>query len=162
MDVQPRFHLEIGLVKLAKAGHMRDIEEVLRDLKPETGVIDSVQSVKVCGSARTEPDAVRPGRSTTATIGNKGFNRPAVRAVAEAVPSSDGCCRRARTTKAREDGTRQDHGDDGIASFASTIARPQDRRQFAEFGQRRTPREALSGSIPGDIAQVKPPKGETP
>src|SRR4029450_10625873 len=30
---QPRFHLEIGLVKLAKAGHMRDIEEVIRDLK---------------------------------------------------------------------------------------------------------------------------------
>jgi DNA polymerase III subunit gamma/tau len=30
---QPRLHLEIGLVKLAKAGHMRDIEEVIRELK---------------------------------------------------------------------------------------------------------------------------------
>jgi len=30
---QPRLHLEIGLVKLAKAGHMRDIEDVIRDLK---------------------------------------------------------------------------------------------------------------------------------
>jgi DNA polymerase-3 subunit gamma/tau len=30
---QPRLHLEIGLVKLAKAGRMRDIEDVIRDLK---------------------------------------------------------------------------------------------------------------------------------
>src|SRR6185436_6886928 len=32
-STQPRLHLEVGLVKLAKAGHMRDIEDVLRDLK---------------------------------------------------------------------------------------------------------------------------------
>jgi DNA polymerase-3 subunit gamma/tau len=32
-SAQPRFHLEVGLVKLAKTGHMKDIEEVLRDLK---------------------------------------------------------------------------------------------------------------------------------
>jgi len=32
-SAQPRFHLEVGLVKLAKAGHIKDIEEVLRDLK---------------------------------------------------------------------------------------------------------------------------------
>jgi DNA polymerase-3 subunit gamma/tau len=30
---QPRFHLEIGFVKLAKIGHVRDIEEVLREVK---------------------------------------------------------------------------------------------------------------------------------
>jgi DNA polymerase-3 subunit gamma/tau len=30
---QPRFHLEVGLVKLAKVGHVREIEEVLRDIK---------------------------------------------------------------------------------------------------------------------------------
>ncbi len=30
---QPRFHLEVGLVKLAKIGHMREIEEVLREMK---------------------------------------------------------------------------------------------------------------------------------
>ena len=30
---QPRFHLEVGLVKLARSAHMRDIEDVLRDLK---------------------------------------------------------------------------------------------------------------------------------
>jgi DNA polymerase III subunit gamma/tau len=31
---QPRFHLEVGFVKLAKIGHVRDIEDVLRDIQP--------------------------------------------------------------------------------------------------------------------------------
>jgi len=30
---QPRFHLEVGLVKLAKVGHVRDIEDVLREIR---------------------------------------------------------------------------------------------------------------------------------
>jgi DNA polymerase-3 subunit gamma/tau len=30
---QPRLHMEVGLVKLAKAGHIRDIEDVIRDFK---------------------------------------------------------------------------------------------------------------------------------
>jgi len=30
---QARFHLEVGLVKLAKVGHVRDIEDVLREMK---------------------------------------------------------------------------------------------------------------------------------
>src|SRR5437868_10497150 len=30
---QPRFHLEVGFVKLAKIGHVRDIEDVLREVK---------------------------------------------------------------------------------------------------------------------------------
>src|SRR5438477_5862599 len=30
---QPRFHLEVGFVKLAKVGYVRDIEEVLREVK---------------------------------------------------------------------------------------------------------------------------------
>src|SRR3989442_801475 len=34
---QPRFHLEVGLVKLAKVGHVREIEEVLRELKGMDG-----------------------------------------------------------------------------------------------------------------------------
>ena len=33
---QPRFHLEVGLVKLAKVGHLREIEEVLREMKGGT------------------------------------------------------------------------------------------------------------------------------
>ncbi len=36
---EPRFHLEVGCIKLAKVGHLRDIEEVIRELKsgPEAG-----------------------------------------------------------------------------------------------------------------------------
>src|SRR2546428_5205020 len=34
---QPRFHLEVGLVKLAKVGHVRDIEEVLREMRGSDG-----------------------------------------------------------------------------------------------------------------------------
>ncbi len=30
---QPRFHLEVGFIKLAKMGHLRDIEDVLADLR---------------------------------------------------------------------------------------------------------------------------------
>ena len=30
---QPRLHLEVGLVKLAKVGHVRDIEDVIRELE---------------------------------------------------------------------------------------------------------------------------------
>jgi DNA polymerase-3 subunit gamma/tau len=33
---QPRFHLEVGLIRLARVGHVRDIEEVIRDLKQGT------------------------------------------------------------------------------------------------------------------------------
>src|SRR2546425_9231945 len=34
---QARFHLEVGLVKLAKVGHVRDIEEVLREMRGSDG-----------------------------------------------------------------------------------------------------------------------------
>jgi DNA polymerase-3 subunit gamma/tau len=34
---QPRFHLEIGFVKMAKVGHVRDIEEVLREVRSGGG-----------------------------------------------------------------------------------------------------------------------------
>src|SRR5262245_65751566 len=30
---QPRFHLEVAFIKLAKIGYVRDIEEVLREVK---------------------------------------------------------------------------------------------------------------------------------
>jgi DNA polymerase-3 subunit gamma/tau len=33
---QPRFHLEVGFIKLAKIGHIRDIEDVLNDLRQGT------------------------------------------------------------------------------------------------------------------------------
>ena len=59
---QPRLHLEIGLVKLARAGHMRDIEEVIRDFRKgaspsATAAVPAVSAPSVSGPARPKPAA---------------------------------------------------------------------------------------------------------
>ena len=36
---QPRFHLEVGFIKLAKIGYVRDIEEILREVKGGTAPV---------------------------------------------------------------------------------------------------------------------------
>src|SRR5262249_31779291 len=46
---QARFHLEIGFIKLAKVGHVRDIEEVIREVK---------------GGDRSGPSSTPPPAST--------------------------------------------------------------------------------------------------
>ena len=51
---QPRFHLEVGMVKLAKVGHLRDIEDVIRDLKQA--------AVPVKGSSPTLSQTLAPTR----------------------------------------------------------------------------------------------------
>jgi DNA polymerase-3 subunit gamma/tau len=57
---QPRFHLEVGLVKLAKAGHIRDIEEVIRDLKQGTVPAAPSRSTASCRSTGTSIAASSP------------------------------------------------------------------------------------------------------
>jgi DNA polymerase-3 subunit gamma/tau len=61
---QPRFHLEVGLIKLAKVGHVREIEEVLRELKgspaspsPPNRVVAPRQTVQPNPPKRQEPPA---------------------------------------------------------------------------------------------------------
>jgi DNA polymerase-3 subunit gamma/tau len=63
---QPRFHLEVGLVKLAKVGHVREIEEVLREMKgtgnppAPTGPVPSPrQSGVPIPSKRQEPTELK-------------------------------------------------------------------------------------------------------
>ena len=48
---EPRFHLEIGCIKLAKVGQLRDIEEVIRDLAPAGTRSDSPTARKPKKSA---------------------------------------------------------------------------------------------------------------
>ena len=48
---EPRFHLEIGCIKLAKVGQLRDIEEVIRDLSP----------TETPPNAGTPPRSISPG-----------------------------------------------------------------------------------------------------
>jgi DNA polymerase III subunit gamma/tau len=57
---QPRFYLEVGFIKLAKVGHLRDIEEViseLRDAKPPAG---SLTAVPIKSSAPPPRPAIPP------------------------------------------------------------------------------------------------------
>jgi len=51
---QPRFHVEVGLVKLAKAGHIRDIEDVIRDLR------QGASGSGTGGAGASRPAAPRP------------------------------------------------------------------------------------------------------
>jgi DNA polymerase-3 subunit gamma/tau len=58
---QPRFHLEVGFVKLAKVGHLRDIEEVLRGVKQAGGGSGSTAPVTpapVAAVARPKPATI--------------------------------------------------------------------------------------------------------
>ena len=53
---QARFHLEVGLVKLAKVGHVRDIEDVLRDVRNSSGTMPPSTSP----TAAAPPMAAKP------------------------------------------------------------------------------------------------------
>ena len=44
---QPRFHLEVGFVKLAKIGHVRDIEELLREVKQGSGSANPNSEIRI-------------------------------------------------------------------------------------------------------------------
>jgi DNA polymerase III gamma/tau subunit len=57
---QPRFHIEVGFVKLAKIGHVRDIEEVLRDVK-QGGAAGAISPPAPPAAApRTRPTRTEP------------------------------------------------------------------------------------------------------
>jgi DNA polymerase-3 subunit gamma/tau len=57
---QPRFHLEIGFVKMAKVGHVRDIEEVLQELRSGGTIPPSPPVRSVSGPPKSTPASPRP------------------------------------------------------------------------------------------------------
>jgi len=59
---QSRFHLEVGLIKLAKVGHVRDIEEVLREMKG-TGEQTPQRSAPSGPASKTEEKPAAPART---------------------------------------------------------------------------------------------------
>jgi len=124
---QPRFHLEIGLVKLAKAAHIRDIEDVLRDLKqgpaggPSSSREPAVQTARPAASAPPPRPAPQPS--------------PAPKPPVPPAPS------RAAAATAAQSGRADD------SALSSAREEPLVRRFLEVFR--------------GDIAQVKPSKGET-
>jgi len=83
---QARFHLEIGLVKLAKAAHIRDIEDVIRDLREGSGGSDPAPAPKARPSmpappvrtAAPAPSVSRPEEKRTITDGTSSERPPDV------------------------------------------------------------------------------------
>jgi DNA polymerase-3 subunit gamma/tau len=125
---QPRLHLEIGLVKLARAGHMRDIEDVIRDLKQ--GASPSVGAASARPTPAPSP-APRPAIPRPAPA-------PAPRPAPAPAVKSD------------------------ILKPAET-SRPVERRPSDSLmdSVREEPMvKKFLETFRGDIAQVKPPKGE--
>jgi DNA polymerase-3 subunit gamma/tau len=128
---QPRFHLEIGLVKLAKTAHMRDIEEVLRDLKqgPSGNAAASTPGSRPAAPATSAPIR-RPAPAAPAGPSNP------VRKSEEVLPPPRAAAAGAMPSRVADDNALNSAKEEPLV------------RRFLEVFR-------------GDIAQVKPPKGET-
>jgi DNA polymerase-3 subunit gamma/tau len=60
---QPRFHLEVGLIKMARMGHLRDIEEVLRELRQGTPPQSASPSPRSSATSPAVPPSATDPRS---------------------------------------------------------------------------------------------------
>jgi len=69
---QPRFHLEVGFIKLAKVGHIRDIEEILREVK---GGRDEGESKPEPKKSPTSVQASPPSSPPESSTFQDTFNR---------------------------------------------------------------------------------------
>jgi DNA polymerase-3 subunit gamma/tau len=154
---QPRFHLEVGLVKLAKAGRMRDIEDVLRELKNDSSPQSPSGRPPVNPSSNRPPTSSSPPRSeakapsiTLPSVPSLKSSTPMAAAAAPASPKierpNDGISAETSGTPSRPASSTMLRTDD--TSLNSAREEPLVKRFLEVFR--------------GDIAQVKPPKGETP
>jgi DNA polymerase-3 subunit gamma/tau len=152
---QPRFHLEVGLVKLAKAGHMRDIEEVLRDLKQAPSLQPPSGRSTPNSPARPPIPASTPQpRSETRS---SSIVLPSVPSLKSSAPIASAAAPTAPKIE-KPDATSP-------AEIRETRPTPPARR--ADDGALSSAKEeplvkSFLEVFRGDIAQVKPPKGETP
>jgi len=157
---QPRFHLEVGLVKLAKAGHMRDIEEVLRDLKQE--LPSSLPSGPPAGRPAPASSPARP--STPPTTAQP---RPEAKATSIVLPSVPSLKSPTPMASATAPAVQRVHKPEVKAPVENREARPSSPIRKADDSALSSAREeplvkSFLEVFRGDIAQVKPPKGETP
>jgi DNA polymerase-3 subunit gamma/tau len=144
---QPRFHLEVGLVKLVKARHMRDIEEVLIDLK---------------GGAAAQP-AVRTPASPLSTSPSPPISpKPDTRA-----SSAGGAAKAAAANAVTDTKTRPalELNSDTVRPAGGTNSTPSE-PTVADNSSLNSAREEplvkrFLEVFRGDIAQVKPPRGES-
>jgi DNA polymerase-3 subunit gamma/tau len=140
---QPRLHLEVGLVKLAKAGHMRDIEDVIRDLKGGTAPAVSAAAPAAAAPSRSATPAPRapaprspePPRPTPRPTPPPPAPRPAP-AAGPATPPAP-----------------------AAPAAKSDIIKPADNSLLESARQDPQVKKFLE-TFRGDIAMVKPPKGD--
>jgi DNA polymerase-3 subunit gamma/tau len=160
-STQPRLHLEVGLVKLAKAGHMRDIEEVLRDLKQGGGT--STGSTPVAPSPRPKPAPPTPARvvppaaaAATPAIPKIDIPRPKPAAPPTPAPTP------APTPKPAPEAPAPKPPASDIIKPAGPNAHERRAAQnsLLESAKQDDFVKKFVETFRGDILQVKPPKGE--
>jgi len=157
---QPRFHLEVGLVKLAKAGHMRDIEEVLRDLRQES----PSQPIPQLPSGRPSSNPI-PARPLTPPATTT--PRSEAKAAAIVLPSIASVKSAGPTPSAAAPTVPKIEKPEPKVSAEVREARPAPSARRVDDGALSSAKEeplvkSFLEVFRGDIAQVKPPKGETP
>jgi DNA polymerase-3 subunit gamma/tau len=143
---QPRFHLEVGLVKLVKAGRMRDIEEVLLDLKQGRTPAPSTLRGPVSPSSNT-PSASVPSKPEVKASASQGVARAAAPAftASNTMPDPEPKLGGLQPADAPDPlPVKQTMSD---SSLDSAREEPLVKRFLEVFR--------------GDIAQIKPPRGES-
>ena len=163
---QPRFHLEIGLVKLAKAGHMRDIEEVLRDLKHDTVPQPTPSRPSPAPSANRippAPAAAPPARSET----KASITLPSVPSLKTSGPLASAAAPGIKKAERAEQGGAPEPAGKTMEMSEPRTAPPTPTSRKADDSSLNSVKEEplvkrFLEVFRGDIAQVKPPKGETP
>ena len=181
---QPRFHLEVGLIKLGKIGHLRDIEDVLRELKggtPAPAPAPRATPVKAPVPTNAAPSQVSQVKEPLPV---SGFAETFARLVEEKSPITAVYLKRAQSVDRTDDGVRivtqstsmalldtKEHREVLDAAATHLIGKPVSvslimREQTGTAG---TPMQAAKEEpmvkrflevFRGDIAQVKPAKGE--
>ncbi|HET9220755.1 MAG TPA: DNA polymerase III subunit gamma/tau [Terriglobia bacterium] len=155
---QPRFHLEVGLVKLAKAGHMRDIEDVLRELKNDP----SPQSPpgRPAGNPSSNRPPTPPASQPRSEASAPSIVLPSVPSFKSSTPVAAAAVPATQKIEKPNEGTPLETPGTRSRPSSSTILRTDDTSLNSAREEPLVKR--FLEVFRGDIAQVKPPKGETP
>jgi DNA polymerase-3 subunit gamma/tau len=140
-STQPRLHLEVGLVKLAKAGHMRDIEDVLRDLKQGSSPVAAPAAPKASAPAAPAP---KPAAAPRIDIPR---SKPAAPPAAPAPPDPAPAPKPPASDIIKTDGPNAAERRAAQSNLMDSAKQDRFVKSFLE-------------TFRGDIAQVKPPKGD--
>src|SRR5688572_22236076 len=155
---QPRFHLEVGLVKLAKAGHMRDIEDVLREMKndPSPQSASARPTVNPPSNRPPTPSVPQPRSESKAPS----IVLPSVPSLKSSTPVAAAAVPATQKMEKPNDRMPLETPGNPARPAPSTTVRMDDTSLNSAREEPLVKR--FLEVFRGDIAQVKPPKGETP